>query len=80
MNKMSHTALGAPSAWRGLQTPAPSRKTLGGSVVREFQEHPLETLGYIAAAVVIARLALTGAKKPSRSSEASLAARRRTGH
>ena len=81
MHKLSHAVPGAPSAWRGLQTSTSSRKTLGESVAREFQEHPWQTLGFIAAAIALARLALAPSKKERpEEAETKLAARRRTGH
>jgi hypothetical protein len=80
MHRMSHAARTAPSAWRGLQNPASSRIALSRSVAKEFQKHPIETLGFIAAAIAMARLAFTPSKKEPAASGDTLVARRRSRH
>jgi hypothetical protein len=59
----------SPSAWRGLPSPPAS---LAKNVVREFREHPLQTIAFLAAAAAIARLALKPKKTaPTEVSSAS---------
>jgi hypothetical protein len=77
---MSQATMTAPSAWRGLQNPTSSRTTLPRSIAKEFREHPIETIGFIAAAIALARLALMPSKKQPAMSEDALAARRRSRH
>lgn len=76
MHKVRQAGPAAPAAWRGLQTPAFSGKTVGSSIAKEFQEHPLQTLGFIAAAIAMARLAFAG-KTPRDSADKPLATPRR---
>lgn len=80
MHRMSQAPMTAPSAWRGLQNPVSSRMTLPGSIAKEFREHPIATIGFLAAAIALARLALTPSKKEPAATEDALAARRRSRH